>query len=264
MIHGEGSPYLYKIMVYPIKSLPPVELPEARITRYGTLEWDRLYALVDERGLYVNGKRERRIHLVRARYDLLRGLVYLSACCGEEQEYSLDKEPEEVSRWFTRFLGYSVRLVKRPEGYPDDEANRGPTVISTGTLAEVGSWFGWDLLQARLRFRANLEIGGVEPFWEDQLYAGKGKAVVFRVGEVLMEGRNISKRCVVPSRDPFTAAVTIGFQKEFVRRRKPMLRGKYPESDHGYRLSINTVVRPGQEGKVLKIGDPVEVLGLKR
>ena len=258
----ESRPHLYKILVYPIKSLPPVELMEARVTRYGTLEWDRRYAIVDEKGRFVNGKRERRIHLIRARYDLSRGLVYLSACCSEEAEFSLERDREEISRWLSRFLGYRVELVGRPEGYPDDERLRGPTVISTATLAEVGSWFGWDLIQARLRFRANLEIGGVEPFWEDNLYAGPGKAVLFRVGEVLLEGRNISKRCVVPSRDPFTGAHTRGFQRLFVERRKPMLQGKYPEKDHGYRLAINTVIRPGQEGKVLRLGDHVEVLGV--
>ncbi len=258
----EGA-YLYKIMVYPIKSLPPVELMEARLTEYGTLEWDRLYAIVDEKGRIVNGKRERRIHQVRARYDLNNGLVYLSACCGEEHEYRLPDEEEEISRWLTGFLGYRVELISRPDGFPDDEELRGPTVISTATLAEVGSWFGLDLFQARLRFRANLEIGGVPAFWEDQLYPGPGKAMLFRVGEVLLEGRNISKRCVVPSRDPFTGAYLKGFQRVFAERRKPMLRGKYPEWDHSYRLAINTVVPPGQAGVKIKIGDPVEVLGVK-
>ncbi len=257
-----AGPFLYKILVYPIKSLPPVELTEARVTKYGTLEWDRLYAIIDEKGRIINGKRERRIHLVRARYDLRRKLVYLSACCGDEEAFSLDGEEDEISRWFSRFLGYTVKLVSRPEGFPDDERFRGPTVISTATLAEVGSWFGWDLIQARLRFRANLEIAGVPPFWEDRLYAGPGKAVLFRVGEVLLEGRNISRRCVVPSRDPFTGAPTRGFQKLFVERRRPTLLGRCPEGDHGYRLAINTVIRPGQEEKVLRLGDPVEVLGI--
>ncbi len=260
---GERGAFLHTILVYPIKSLPPVELAEARVTEHGTLEWDRLYAIVDEKGRFVNGKRERRIHLVRARYDLQRGLVYLSACCGEEQEFRLEGEEDEIAGWLSRFLGYRVRLVRRPEGFPDDERLRGPTVISTATLAEVGSWFGLDLLQARLRFRANLEVAGVPPFWEDQLYAGPGKAVVFRVGDLVLEGRNISKRCVVPSRDPFTGAHLRGFQRIFVERRKPMLKGKYPEDDHGYRLAINTVVPPGQAGVKIRIGDPVEVLGVK-
>jgi len=259
-----GGAYLYKILVYPIKSLPPVELLEARVTRYGMLEWDRLYAIFDGEGRVVNGKRERRIHLVRARYDLWRGLVYLSACCGEEEEFRLEGEEEEISRWLSRFLGYRVELRRRPEGFPDDERFRGPTVVSTATLAEVGSWFGLDLLQARLRFRANLEVGGVPAFWEDSLYPGPGRAVAFRVGGVVLEGRNISKRCVVPSRDPFTGAHLRGFQRVFVERRRPMLRGRYPEGDHGYRLAVNAVVVEGRGGGVVRVGDPVVVLGERR
>ncbi|WP_156315809.1 hypothetical protein [Aeropyrum camini] len=42
--------------------------------------------------------------------------------------------------------------------------------------------------------------------------------------------------------------------------RKPMLRGKYPEGDHGYRLAVNTRILPGQEGKTIRVGDPVEVV----
>jgi len=257
-----GGPFLYKILIYPVKSLPPVEVLESRITEYGTLEYDRLYAIVDERGRFVNGKREWRVHLIRARYDLRDGRIYLSKCGDRGEEvYRLGDEDEDISRWLSNLFGYRVRLVRSDEGYPDDTRFNGPTVISTGTLAEIASWFpGWDVLQARLRFRANLEIGGVEPFWEDNLYAGPGRPVEFRIGDVVFEGWNISKRCVVPSRDPCTGVPTIGFQKVFIKRRKPMLRGKYPDTDHGYRLAINTRIKGGQAGKVLRIGDPVAIL----
>lgn len=247
---------LYKIMVYPIKSLPPVELVEAKVTKYGTLEWDRVYAIVDEKGRIVNGKRERRLHLIRARYDLNRGLVALEACCSGEEVFKLAGEEGEIARWLSRFLGYRVELVYRERGWPDDERFNGPTVISTGTLAEVARWFGWDLMQARLRFRSNLEVLALEPFWEDRLYKSGGR-VVFRVGSVTLAGMNISSRCVVPSRDPFTAAPARGFQRRFVEMRRPTLRVPL---DHSYRLAINTVVLEGHGGKV-KVGDPVEVVG---
>ncbi|MEB3862017.1 MAG: MOSC N-terminal beta barrel domain-containing protein [Desulfurococcales archaeon] len=257
----EGA-FLYKILVYPVKSLPPVEVLEARVTRYGTLEWDRLYAIVDRNGVIVNGKRERRIHLVRARFDLREGLIILARPGDKKEEaYHLDDERDKVGEWLTSFLGYEVKLVKDPKGLPDDTRNNGPTVVSTSTLAEVASWFkGWDLMQARLRFRPNLEVMGVEAFWEDKLYHGNGRGARFRIGPVTLEGRGISKRCVVPSRDPCTGVPTPGFQKELSRRRKPMLRGKYPESDHGYRLVLNTVVIDGH-GSTLRVGDRVEAIG---
>ncbi len=256
------DPFLYKILVYPIKSLPPVELLEATITRRGTLLHDRVYAIVDGRGRFVNGKRERRIHLVRARYELLgaeRIVVYASICCGREEVFELPNDKGRMEEWLSKFLGYDVRLVSDPEGgFPDDERYNGPTVVSTSTLAEVASWYpGWDISQARLRFRANLEIGGVEAFWEDNLYAGPGKKVVFRIGDVVLEGRNISKRCVVPSRDPFTATATPWFQKTFVAKRPPL---RQLPGDHNYRLAVNTTIPAGQEGKKLRVGDRVFIV----
>ncbi|MCE4602749.1 MAG: MOSC N-terminal beta barrel domain-containing protein [Desulfurococcales archaeon] len=257
----EGA-FLYKILVYPVKSLPPVEVLEASVTGYGTLEWDRFYAIVDRHGVIVNGKRERKIHLVRARFDLREGLIILSRPGDKRDDvYHLDEERDRVGEWLTRFLGYEVKLVKDQRGLPDDTRNNGPTVVSTSTLAEVSSWFrGWDLAQARLRFRPNLEVMGVEAFWEDKLYYGGGRGARFRIGPVTLEGRGISKRCVVPSRDPCTGVATPGFQKELSRRRKPMLMGKYPEDDHGYRLILNTVVVDGY-GSILRVGDRVDVLG---
>ena len=259
-----GQPFVYKIMIYPIKSLPPKEVGEARVTDSGSLMYDRLYAIVDSKGRFVNGKREKKIHLLRARYALKsidRVIVHISAC-GDEETFELDSEIERFERWLTRFFGYEVKVVKNTDtGFPDDIKYNGPTITSTATLSTVSSWFeDWDILQARLRFRANIEVGGVDAFWEDRLYAGPGKAVVFRVGDVVMEGRNISKRCVVPSRDPFTGKETLFFQKIFIEKR-PRIR--LLENDHNYRACINTIVRPGQGGKVIRILDRVEILGLE-
>ncbi|MEB3779024.1 MAG: MOSC N-terminal beta barrel domain-containing protein [Desulfurococcales archaeon] len=258
------KPFVYKIMIYPIKSLPPVEVSSVEVNAGGALLYDRMYAIVDSKGRFVNGKRERKIHLVRARYDIKgrdRLVVYVSACCSEEKVFELDDDRESMEKWLSEFLGYSVRLVKNvDEGYPDDTRYNGPTVISTATLEEIASWYpGWDISQARLRFRANIEIGGVKPFWEDNLYAGPGRAVEFRIGDVILEGRNISKRCVVPSRDPYTGSHTPLFQKIFVERR-PRL--KVLEKDHNYRLAVNTIIKPGQQGKKINIYDEVEILGV--
>jgi uncharacterized protein YcbX len=261
-VAGPGRAFIYKILVYPIKSLPPVELPEARVTRWGTLEWDRVYVIVDERGRVVNGKRERRLHLVRARYSLRERRVFLSACCGGEEELSLD-EPEEVSRWLSRFLGYRVELRHVPEGAPDDSERNGPTLVSLGTLQALAEWFepwGWDISQARLRLRSNLEVAGVPPFWEDTLYRGDGRGARVRIGgRVVLEVRGISRRCVVPMRDPYTAAPTPGFQRMVAEARREHLAGLYPEGDT-YRLAANTVVVEGR-GEAIRLLDPVEVEG---
>ena len=61
--------------------------------------------------------------------------------------------------WCGGALGRTPRRPRRP----------GPTLISTASLEEVARWFGFDLAEARRRFRANLEIGGCEAFWKDTL-----------------------------------------------------------------------------------------------
>ena len=66
----------------------------------------------------------------------------------------------------------------------------GPTVICTATLVEVTSWYpGLALEQVRLRFRANLEFGGVPAFWEDQLMTAKPGRVRFQIGDDIADGR---------------------------------------------------------------------------
>lgn len=145
-------------------------------------------------------------------------------------------------------------------GFPDDTNASGPTVISTGTLEEVASWFlDVSVDEMRLRLRANLEIGGVPPFWEDQLFAQEGQCVQFRVGEVLLKGINPCQRCVVPSRDSQTGEVTRNFQKIFIQQRRETLPSWTTLSrfNHFYKLSVNTNVPESEAGKQLHSGDAI-------
>jgi len=249
------APLLYRIQIFPIKALPPIEVLEAEVTECGTLRGDREFAIVDLEGRFVNGKREPRIYLVRARYNLRDRSVALSAPGMDEAVFGLDDEAEGIARWLSRFLGYEVKLVKDPNcGFPDDTKFNGPTLISTETIAEVGSWFGLDMLQMRLRLRMNLEVIGAGAFWEDAVY---GKRV--RIGPVVLRAANICSRCVVPTRDPFTGVPIPNFQLEVIRRRKPSVAKLYGESDHGYRIGLNTVVEEGR-GARIRVMDPVDVL----
>ena len=59
---------LDRITIYPIKSLPGCAVTEATVMSCGALENDRWFALVDETGEFVNGKRFAAIHRVRATY----------------------------------------------------------------------------------------------------------------------------------------------------------------------------------------------------
>jgi uncharacterized protein YcbX len=105
-----------------------------------------------------------------------------------------------------------------------------------------------------------LHIGGVEPFWEDQLYGAAGSQVEFRVGTVTFAGTNPCQRCVVPTRHPQTAEAWPGFAAEFSRRRESTLPHWAERSrfNHFYRLAVNTHLS-GNPG-IIRVGDAVDLI----
>ena len=60
-------------------------------------------------------------------------------------------------------------------------------MTSMPTLDEVGQRFGFDLAEARRRFRANLEIGDCAAFWEDALASSVRTRAPGRCGRLRME-----------------------------------------------------------------------------
>lgn len=257
--------YLAGIFIYPLKSLGPVRLQEARVLRSGALEGDRTFALFDAQGKFINGKRNALVHRLRSAYDpITRQLRLGRSETGLSAAFHVDDQREALEAWLSEFFGQPVSFKRNQEvGFPDDLECPGPTVISTATLEEVASWFGpLDAAQLRLRIRANLEIGGVAPFWEDRLYGVQGALVRFRVGECLFDGNNPCQRCVVPPRDPFTGENYPDFARIFAERRAKTLPEWAEKSrfNHYYRLAINTKLPPDQGGKYIRAGDEVEVI----
>jgi hypothetical protein len=174
-------------------------------------------------------------------------------------------EPGPISRWLSDYLETSVALNRETEkGFPDDREAYGPTILSEPTLRTVASWYpGMTLESARRRFRANLELEGVDapPFWEDRLYRAAGELLPFHIGAVRFLGHNPCQRCVVPTRDPDTGQPTPGFQKDFMERRSQTLPDWANRSrfNHFYRLAINTSVPASEAGKLLRSGDVVHL-----
>lgn len=148
-------------------------------------------------------------------------------------------------------------------GQHDDRERHGPTVISTATLREVAAWFDISTDSARRRFRANLEVGGVPPFWEDNLFTDTGSVVAFRIGEAVIDGVHPCQRCVVPGRDPDTGTETPNFRETFVQRRRETAPSwtDCDRFDHPFRLMVNTRVPTDSVGERVAVGDSVEILG---
>jgi len=257
-------PHLASISIYPVKSLEPVSLQQVRVLGSGALEGDRLLAMFDSEGKFVNGKRNPLVHVMRSAYDPLTQVLRLGrAGTGLTAAFHVERQREKIDAWLAEFFGIPVWLRSNTEvGFPDDLDCPGPTVISTATLGEVAGWFApLDVKQVRIRFRANLEIGGVPPFWEDRLYSVKGSRVRFAIGDCLLDGNNPCQRCVVPPRDPFTGQSNPQFAKVFAEKRQQTLPPWAEKSrfNHFYRLAVNTIVPPDQAGKTIRVGDEVKV-----
>jgi uncharacterized protein YcbX len=277
-------PTLDLITLYPVKSLDGLAVPEARVLPSGGLENDRRWRLVDMEGRVANAKRSPLFHAIRAEFALDERLVTLeidpsaiaaAAIPGIDRLKNLRREsfhlvpgPEGPCGWLSEALNIGVLLLEeRPDGgFPDDRDAPGPTLISTASLKEVARWFGFDLAESRRRFRANLEIGGCDAFWEDTL-ASPARASrppslgelppelpldpyadlppleprEFSIGEARFLATNVCKRCVVPSRDSRSAAVTAHFRDAFEARRGRALRADVDASGwgHVYRLGVN-------------------------
>jgi hypothetical protein len=258
-------PYVSNIRLYPIKSLDAVEVEKATILPSGALKHDREYAICDDQDRFVNGKRNAKIHLVRSHFTLKDRTVSLKIPGNNSlQTFHLDDEKQAPEAALSEYFGFAVKLQKNSVmGFPDDTDSPGSTVISTATLTEVTSWFpDISLDEMRRRLRANIEIGGdIPPFWEDKLFAEAENHIFFRVGKVRFLGINPCARCVVPTRDSVTGERYANFQKIFVNKRKETLPEWVASSrfNHFYRLSVNTRLPASEAGKILQIGDEVEI-----
>lgn len=259
---------LGRIWIYPIKSLPGVEVARCWLLPAGNLQHDREFALVDVAGQVMNAKRTPEIHRIRAQWDLEKWSVSLAAksavkdAFAVESRFHLDQDRAALGDWFSAFFEMPLELIQQPVGgFPDDSDSPGPTVVSTASLQTIANWFPeLNPAEIRQRFRANLELDGGEPFGEDRLVADDKQTIPFQVGEATLFGTNPCQRCVVPTRSPTTGEILSGFQKRFAKRREAELppwanRSRF---DHFYRLTVNTQVRH-TEPQLLQVGDSVRV-----
>ncbi|HID65974.1 MAG TPA: MOSC domain-containing protein [Aquificaceae bacterium] len=250
------KPYISRIFIYPIKSLDPMEVESVKIIKKGSLEHDREFAFFDEGGKIVNAKKEKKFHLIRSFVDF-ENEIFKFKYKNEMWQFSFS-EINKVNEFFSEIFGYKVFLKRNKEGgFPDDRKAHGPTIVSNTTLRTVANWFDISEDEVRKRFRANIEIEHVPSFWEDSL-VGK----TFKIGGVVVEGVNVSKRCPVPARNPETGEFTKNFSKKFIEFRKKSLPEFSPREvfkDTFYRLCLNTNIPATEWGKEIRIGEEVKV-----
>jgi uncharacterized protein YcbX len=263
---SENEAFLSRILIFPIKSLDAVEIAQARLLAGGALQHDRTWGFFDASGKFVNGKRYASVHRLRSNVDLEACSVTLRDESGRglgSRTFWLDRDGDCLESWLREYFGFPVAVKKNADlGFPDDTDSPGPTIISVATLAEIGRWFELPIEEVRARFRANMEIAGVPAFWEDRLFGPAGTVVRFRVGDAVFNGVNPCQRCIVPTRHPLTSV----HDETFVRRFTELRKGTLPSwstrerFNHFYRVAINTRPHGDEGGKLLRVGDRIEIL----
>jgi len=260
-----SNPTISKLRIYPIKSLGHIDLSEVNIGTF-SLENDRIFAMLDEDGTVINGKRDSRVNLLHTEYDLSAGSVILSKKDGaEKREFELRIDNPELNSYLSDFFDVKLKLIKNIEGQLMDTPKASSlTLISQSTLETLQKDFDkYELENIRMRFRSNIELSGVDTYWEEALYQEPGYGIRFRVGDVTMIGISPTARCSVPTQHPITGEIDKSFVKQIIASRrkdeyalaKILMYGKAP-----YFLAINVFVPESETGKSIRVGEALEII----
>lgn len=258
------EPRLSGIRIYPIKSLDPVILQEAEIGVH-SLKHDRAFALMSADGRFVNGKRTGRVNQLKAEYDLPGGTITLSKR-GEDQKhvFSLEEGNPELLEFLSDFFEMPIKLVHRQKGELMDVPTRSSvTVVSQASIESLQKDLpNHSVEDLRLRFRPNIEISGVEAFWEEQLFRPSGEGIRFAIGDVEMVGMSPRARCNVPPRNPLTGETDKQFIKTMLASRTNTLPANsfLPEYGNLYYFTVDTLLPESEAGKTIKMGEPIKIL----
>lgn len=259
--------YVASIHIYPVKSLDGIAVSQANILASGALEGDRSFAICDAAGEFVNTKRNSGVCFLRLSFDIKKRIAGLKIQ-GTEQEifFHVDRERLGIESWLSNYFGFPVKLIENLlTGFPDNTAAPGPSIISTETIAEVASWFPRVCVnEMRHRLRANIEIGDVPAFWEDQLVPQADETVRFKIGTVIFEAINPGQPCILSTRNYGAKAGDPNFKNILTAKQKEIMPDllKKGHLNHFSRLIVNTRVAPHAAEKILHIGDKVHILSV--
>ena len=258
-------PVLSHIRIYPVKSLDPVELPQAEIGSY-SLRYDREFAMLTNDNQLINGKRTGRVSELKAEYEIEKHLITLGPRTGGSRKtFHLLNDGKELETYLTKFFEMPVSIAHNVDGQlMDMPVSSGVTMVSEESLQSLQHDMpSYSLDNLRLRFRANLEIRGVDAYWEEQLFGMPGMGVGFLIGDVTMIGISPRGRCNVPPRDPLTGVTDKTFIKAMMKSRAASLPSESKLLRHGnlYQLTVNTYIPEIEKGKMIKVGDEVRITG---
>lgn len=183
------------LWVYPIKSCKGISLTETELDAKG-FRYDRRFMLVDESGKMLTQRQFSKMALIETAIDgdyliiSAEGFAQISTLlsptgAAHSQVQVWDDHclafdtGEETAAWFSRYMGFSCRLVYMPDETQRTVDVKYNTLGATTTFTDgfpilLISQASLDDLNSRLenpvqmdRFRPNLVIEGVLPFEED-------------------------------------------------------------------------------------------------
>ena len=253
-----------RICIAPVKALHVFERDEVELTHAGVVG-DRRFWLVDRDRRLVNGKAHPELMRVRPEWDEASRRLALSFPDGSVVEGEV--EPGELfeaelygtphpSRlvpgpWqeaLSELVGEPVTLLWSEGGAQDRGNDRGgwASLISRGSLDQLGAEAGATERVDGRRFRMLFEIDGVEAHAEDAWLGDRvaiGDAVIVPLGDV--------GRCVVTTCDPDsgvsdfdTLKLLAGYRREGVT--EPLPFGIYCDVAVPGRVRVGDPVRPAQ------------------
>ncbi|MFM8911701.1 MAG: MOSC domain-containing protein [Flammeovirgaceae bacterium] len=253
-----------RIRIYPIKALDPVELQEAEVGVH-SLRYDREFAMITQDQRYMNSKRTGRVNELKATYDLPNYMVNLEPRTGGPVEsFHLINDKKKLEVYLSDFFNEAITLYQNKQGkLMDIPAASSVTIVSEASLQSLHQEFSDRTLEdVRLRFRATIELAGVESFWEENLVGEPGIGMRIKLGDVDMIGVSPRARCNVPPRDPLTGITDKSFVKRMTKHREKTLPAFSHLAEYGsmYHLTINTYIHETQKGKWLRVGDELKLI----
>lgn len=261
--------YVASIHIYPVKSLDGIAVSQANILASGALEGDRSFAICDAAGELVNTKHNSGVRFLRLSFDIKKRIAGLKIQDTEQEFFfHIDRERLAIESWLSNYFGFPVKLIENLlTGFPDNTAAPGPSIISTETIAEVASWFPRVCVnEIRHRLRANIEIGDVPAFWEDQLFPQADEIVRFKIGTVIFEGINPGQPCLLSTRSYAAKEAYSDFKNILTAKQKEIMPDlvKKGHLNHFSRLIVNTRVPPQAAEEIVHIGDEVQILNVRK
>ncbi|RBQ09974.1 MOSC domain-containing protein [Pedobacter miscanthi] len=219
--------FLSGLFIYPIKSLGGISLNQATLEEKG-LQFDRRWMLVDEEGTFITQRKY--FELAMLAVNIVEGRLVISHKTQPDQNISflLDEDNgksfpvviwndtatavevnETVSKWFSDFLKFKVRLVKMPVAEkrmvdPRYASNDEVVSFADGYPCLLIGQSALDGLNEKLknpvkmdRFRPNFVFTGGIPHIEDSFKT-------FYIGETLFLAVKPCARCVLITIDQQT------------------------------------------------------------